>query len=93
LSGDAHMLAIDDGTHSQYSRRPGAPGRGFVVAHAAPMDRPTSRKGGPYSHPPALENGQYGVLDIDDDGRRVRITIQGMRGRAAVPGMRLERTV
>ena len=35
LGGDAHVLAMDDGTHSQYSTVPGAPARGFVVAHAA----------------------------------------------------------
>jgi len=51
LSGDAHMLALDDGTHSQYSTLPGAPARGFVVAHAAPMDRRPTRKGGPTRTP------------------------------------------
>ena len=41
LSGDAHMLAIDDGRNNRHG--------GFVVAHAAPLDRFLSRKGGPYS--------------------------------------------
>jgi alkaline phosphatase D len=91
LSGDAHMLAMDDGTHSQYSRLPGAPARGFTVAHAAPMDRRPSRKGGPYTHPEVAQNGQYGVMDVTDDGARVRVSLRGMRGGSEVPGMRLER--
>ena len=92
LSGDAHMLAMDDGTHSQYSRRPGAPVRGFAVAHAAPMDRRSSRKGGPYTHPEVAQNGQYGVMDVHDDGARVSVRLQGMRGNLEVPGMSLEIT-
>jgi phosphodiesterase/alkaline phosphatase D-like protein len=89
LSGDAHMLAMDDGTHSQYSRRADAPARGFAVAHAAPLDRPTSRKGGPYTHGPVTQNGQFGVLDVTDDGTNVTAQIQGMRLGAPVPGMRM----
>ena len=90
LSGDAHMLALDDGTHSQYSTLPDAPARGFVVAHAAPMDRRPTKKGGPYSCPEVTQNGQYGVMDVDDDGTRVNVRLRGMRGSHEVPGMRLE---
>ena len=90
LSGDAHMLAMDDGAHSQYSSLPGAPARGFVVAHAAPMDRRPTRKGGPYSHPEVARNGQYGVMDVRDDGTHVRVRLQGMQGRVEVPRMRLD---
>ncbi len=93
LSGDAHMLAMDDGTHSQYSTLAGAPARGFVVAHAAPMDRRPTRKGGPYSHPEVTRNGQYGVMDVHDDGARVRVRLQGMQGRLEVPGLRLDLVV
>jgi alkaline phosphatase D len=92
LSGDAHMLAMDDGSHSQYSTVPGAPARGFVVAHAAPMDRRPTKKGGPYTCPEVAQNGQYGVMDVQDDGARVRVRLQGMRGNLEVPGMRLEIT-
>lgn len=93
LSGDAHMLALDDGTHSQYSTRPDAPARGFIVAHAAPMDQRSSVKGGPYTHPPIGGNGQFGVLDVTDEGGRVSVRIQGMRGLAPVKGMRLDVTL
>lgn len=64
LSGDAHMIAIDDGAHSGY----GPSGRGFPVLHAAALDRPGGVKGGPYSegtHPGA---GQFGTLTVHDDG-------------------------
>jgi phosphodiesterase/alkaline phosphatase D-like protein len=93
LSGDAHMLAIDDGANSQYSARADAPARGFIVAHAAPFDRPVSKKGGPYSHGVATSNGQYGTLDVADDGKSVSVVIQGWRGASAVSGMRLERVI
>jgi hypothetical protein len=64
LSGDAHMVAIDDGTNSGY----GPTGAGFPVFHAAALDRPGGVKGGPYSdgtHPGA---GQFGTVDVVDDG-------------------------
>jgi hypothetical protein len=54
------------------------------------MDRRPSRKGGPYTHPEVPENGQYGVMDVTDDGVRVRVSLRGMRGGTEVPGMRLE---
>jgi phosphodiesterase/alkaline phosphatase D-like protein len=93
LSGDAHMLAMDDGTHSQYSTLPEAPARGFVIAHAAPMDRRTSKKGGPYSHPEVAKNGQFGVMDVSDEGGPLRVRLRGMRGASPVPGMEMEFTV
>jgi phosphodiesterase/alkaline phosphatase D-like protein len=90
LSGDAHMLAIDDGRNSQYAGGAAAGTRGFIVAHAAPLDRPTSRKGGPYSHGEIRQNGQFGVVDVVDDGGEVlKVTVQGHRGRVPVPNMRI----
>jgi membrane-associated phospholipid phosphatase len=65
LSGDAHMVAIDDGTNSGYARS-GA--RGFPVAHAGALDRPGSVKGGPYSEGAFAGSGQFGVLEVDDGG-------------------------
>lgn len=65
LSGDAHMVAIDDGTNSDYATGGGAPVRVF---HAAALDRPGSYKGGPYSSGYSREQGQYGVIEVKDDG-------------------------
>jgi hypothetical protein len=93
LSGDAHMVAIDDGTHSNYASGTGRGQRGFVVMHAAPLDRRTSEKGGPYSHGMSRERGQFGLVDVTDDGQTLRVELSG-RDRAGAPikGMRLARS-
>lgn len=90
VSGDAHSLALDDGTNSQYATGTALGSRGFVVAHAAPMDQRTTVKGGPYSHGVVKGNGQFGILDVDDDGSRIRVTIEGRRGFAPVASIRHE---
>jgi hypothetical protein len=75
VSGDAHMLAIDDGRHSDYS---GSGGAGFPVFHAAPLDRPGDVKGGPYSHGPRARGGQFGLVTVDDPGHGpVTVTLSG----------------
>ncbi len=65
VSGDAHMVAIDDGTNSGYATGGFS---GFPLLHAAALDRPGSVKGGPYSHGAFPGPGQYGKLEIEDDG-------------------------
>ncbi len=65
LSGDAHMLAIDDGTNTQYAAEGG---RGFPLMHAAALDRIGTRKGGPYSHGTYRGGGQFGLMTIKDNG-------------------------
>lgn len=65
VSGDAHMVAIDDGSHSDYST---GGTDGFPVLAAAALDRPGSIKGGPYSDGMFPGGGQFGVLDVVDDG-------------------------
>ena len=88
LSGDAHMVAIDDGTYSDYS----ASGTGgFPVLAAAALDRPGSVKGGPYSDGMFPGGGQFGVLDVVDDGGDT-ITI-GMSGRTWAGVTLVEREV
>lgn len=74
LSGDAHMLAIDDGSHSNYSEHGNA---SFPVMHAAALDRHGGIKGGPYSEGAFPGSGQYGVVQIDDDGTSVGVTLVG----------------
>ncbi len=75
LSGDAHMLALDDGTNSQYAEGAQAPGP--FVMHAAPLDRWPRIKGGPYSHGRSARNQQFGLLDIHDDGTTLRVSMSG----------------
>lgn len=72
LSGDAHMLAFDDGRNNANG--------GFVVAHAAPLDRFLRHKGGPYSNePPRQRNGQFATLQVEDTGTTLTATLQGYR--------------
>jgi phosphodiesterase/alkaline phosphatase D-like protein len=65
LSGDAHMLAIDDGANTGFAEGGGG---GFPVMHAAALDRPGSTKGGPYSEGAIPGAGQFGLMTITDDG-------------------------
>ena len=76
VSGDAHMVAIDDGTNSDYASGGGA---GFPVLHAAALDRPGSVKGGPYSDGAFPGGGQYGILAVDDRADGVTVTLAGRR--------------
>jgi phosphodiesterase/alkaline phosphatase D-like protein len=73
LSGDAHMLAIDDGSNSA---------GGFPVFHAAALDRHGRVKGGPYSEGAYPGSGQFGLVSIDDDGgKTVKVTLSGRNWR------------
>ena len=65
VSGDAHMSAIDDGTNSDYATGRGAP---IPVFHAGPLDRKPSIKGGPYSKGASGVRGQYGIMEVHDNG-------------------------
>ncbi|HSP90947.1 MAG TPA: hypothetical protein VLN08_08570 [Vicinamibacterales bacterium] len=80
-------------THSNYATGPGRGNRGFVVMHAAPLDRRTSMKGGPYSHGVSRQRGQFGLVQVTDDGRRLAVELSGhgLTG-APIPGMRLALT-
>jgi phosphodiesterase/alkaline phosphatase D-like protein/uncharacterized integral membrane protein len=78
LSGDAHMLAIDDGTNSGYSASRSA---GFPVFHAAPLDKRTSLKGGPYSQGVSLQSGQFGLMTVTDRGSAIDVTWSGRNWR------------
>ncbi len=73
VSGDAHMVAIDDGTNTNYG--PKTEGPGFPLLHAAALDRPGSTKGGPYSEGVVAGGGQFGTLEVLDDGRSVDVVL------------------
>ncbi len=75
LSGDAHMVALDDGMNSDYTTKGSG---GFPVMHAAALDRPGGTKGGPYSDGAFPGAGQFGLLQVDDGGgRRISVTYSG----------------
>ncbi|WP_164842282.1 alkaline phosphatase D family protein [Actinoplanes solisilvae] len=69
VSGDAHMVALDDGSHSGYS---GSGHPGFPVLQAGALDRPGSVKGGPYSHGTFPGGGQFGTITVTDDAAASR---------------------
>lgn len=82
LSGDAHMVALDDGTNSDYATGGGA---GFPVLHAAALDRPGRVKGGPYSDGAYPGGGQFGVLSVHDEGgTRISVDLAGRDWTGAV---------
>lgn len=62
ISGDAHMLAIDDGRNSGYAE--GQRG-GFPVFHAASLKRLPKVKGGDYSVGVHKGARQYGVFEVE----------------------------
>ena len=70
LSGDAHMLAVDDGSHSV---------GGVKVFHAAALDAKPTTKGGPYSHGVWPGSNQYATMDVRDNGSEVCFLFQGWR--------------
>ncbi len=84
LSGDAHMVALDDGTHNRYGATDGG---GFPVIHAAALDQRGSVKGGPYTHGPyrnpfrlfGRRPGQFVLMDVHDDGDDVCVSWSGRR--------------
>ena len=74
VAGDAHMLAADDGSNTNFS---GTPGPSFPLLQAAPLDQHTSVKGGPYSEGVVTTSGQYGLLHVHDDGTDLRMDFEG----------------
>lgn len=81
LAADAHMLALDDGSNSDFATGGGAP---IPVMQAAALNRNGSVKGGPYSHGaypnPAAVDGQYAVVEVTDTGgNQICVSYTGKR--------------
>jgi PhoD-like phosphatase len=74
VCGDAHMLAYDDGTNTNY--RTGAPGgeKGPQLIQAGAVAAAGSVKGGPYSGGTSQGTTRYAVLDFNDNGTGVGLT-------------------
>jgi hypothetical protein len=85
LSGDAHMVAMDDGTHSNFAADAPASEPGFPVVHAGPFDRYARPKGGPYSHGTAgrrilfglIPIQQFALAEVRDDGEVLEVELTG----------------
>lgn len=65
VSGDAHMLAIDDGTNADYADRGGPK---IPVLQAGALDSIPILKGGPYSEGKYAGSGQYALMTGEDNG-------------------------
>lgn len=77
LCGDAHMIAADDGTNSDYSA---AGNLHIPVLHGSALDQSGSYKGGPYSHGhylPTGGEGCFGWVEVEDDGASVAVDFSG----------------
>lgn len=72
ISGDAHMIAVDDGTNAA---------GGVKVFHAASLDAKPTTKGGPYSHGVWPGRNQYGTMTVTDRGgdNEICFTFQGWK--------------
>lgn len=75
VSGDAHMLALDDGRNNQFATEGGP---GFPIFQVGALDRFGSYKGGPYSHGSVTGGGHFGLVQVEDNGgRTVTVTLSG----------------
>ncbi|MEM9561298.1 MAG: alkaline phosphatase D family protein [Actinomycetota bacterium] len=79
VSGDAHMVAIDDGTNTNLSDRGrlDTPTGGFPLLHVAALDQVGSRKGGPYSHGEFPGGARFGTVEVIDDGSTIDVVLAG----------------
>lgn len=76
LSGDSHMVAIDDGSNNDFL---GSGTPGFPVFHAASLDKRGSVKGGPYSEGTFPGRGQFGLMEVRDDGETIHVSWTGRK--------------
>lgn len=89
ISGDAHMLALDDGTEGTANSYATGGGGSFPVIQAASLDSRSSYKGGPYNGgkyiiDPAVKSydnaipgkGQWGLLNFTDDGNKIEVRVE-----------------
>ena len=89
ISGDAHMLAIDDGMEGTANSYATGGGGSFPVIQAACLDSRPSFKGGPYNGEKYIidsgiksKNGaipgkqQWGLLNFIDDGNEIKVKVE-----------------
>lgn len=83
MSGDAHMVAIDNGTNHDFSTGSNNP-NDYPVFAAAALNNGGSDKGGTYSQGkfpnPSSSSGQYGLIEvIDNGGSTISFNFKGYR--------------
>lgn len=70
ISGDAHMLALDNGTSAV---------AGTPQYHGGALNQTGSTKGGPYSGGTLAGSNQFGLIEVTDDGSTIALTYSGIR--------------
>ena len=82
LSGDAHMVAIDNGNNMDFSTGQNNPNK-YPMLQAAAVTNIGSDKGGTYSEggtfTNALFTGQFGTVNVTDDGNQICFELKGYR--------------
>lgn len=84
ISGDAHMLAIDDGKNADFSTGQNSPFR-YPIFHAGGVARGGSVKGGQFNaggpfKNTSLEQGHYGIVRVfDNGGDTICFSLEGYR--------------
>lgn len=76
VSGDAHMLAIDDGSNSDYTSPTVGPSPQIPVLAAAALDRPGSEKSSTYSSGKFPGPGQFGLVHVEPRGEEVTVRLE-----------------
>lgn len=75
ISGDAHMLAYDNGTNSV---------AGCPQYHGAALNQGVSTKGGPYSGGSRGSTNAYGFMEVTDTGAQIDLKYTGIYDGATV---------
>ncbi|ORX41811.1 Metallo-dependent phosphatase [Piromyces finnis] len=95
IAGDAHLLAIDDGSHTDYSNNGGK--AGFPIMQSSPMAQYGSSKGGPFSEGcysfRYYKNYQYAMMYIEDTETKVCFTWNGYIAKKSDPKFKFNRCI
>lgn len=85
ISGDAHMLAYDNGTNSA---------GGLKVMQCAPWDQLAGAKGGPYTHGPFItRENQCGHITVTDPGSgAVSVRFRGLSFGSSTEAVDIDQT-
>jgi len=81
LHGDSHMLAADDGSHSDFATGGGVR---TPVMCGGPLDQSPSLKGGPYSqgvYRVRPGEGGFGFITVTDRGEEIDVRYRGLNNK------------
>jgi len=95
IAGDAHLLAIDDGSNTDYSNNGGK--AGFPLMQSSPMAQYGSSKGGPFSEGcysfKWYRNYQYAMMYIEDTETKVCFNWYGYIAKKSDPKFKFNRCI